>query len=205
VDADDLRPVRPFGTPWTVGRMVADTCIWISWQNPDDPEQPVIEELLRLRREARIDMAKTDTVDTERTESASIETATQRVLETAGIIELHGPLVLDHSRLDHAVLGGTDDADRLDQVFAVLFPNGNRFGTDRASRHNLRDATHVATSIRYGYDGFVTTESRLLNKGAAIQREWNIEILSPSAAVQWVERRIERERVRTADRNPESA
>jgi len=33
-----------------------------------------------------------------------------------------------------------------------LFPNGNRYGTDKTSKHNLRDAMHVAMAIRYKYD-----------------------------------------------------
>ena len=200
MDGDDLRPVRPFRTPWTVGRMVADTCIWIAWRDPDDPEQPAIVELLRLRRDGRVEIAKTDTVDTERIDGVSDATATERILETAGIIEVHGPAVFGHSRLDHAVFASDEDAIRIDRVLAVLFPDSDRYATDRTSMHNLRDAMHIATAVRYGYAVFVTTETRILKKADAIRRDWGVEILRPSDSVRWVERRIELERIRSERR-----
>jgi len=144
--------------------MAADTCIWIAWRDPADPEQPAIEELLRLRREGRVEIAKTDTVDTERTDGVPDAKATDRLLETAGIIELHGPVVVGHSRWDHAVFASDEDSDRIDGVFAVLFPDSDRNAMDRTSIHKLRDALHIATAIRYGYDVFVTAETRLLKR-----------------------------------------
>ena len=87
MDKDALRPLQPVGTPWTVGRMVADTCIWIAWRDPNDPERPSIMELLRLRRDGRVEIAKTDTVDTERTDGVSDAMATDRILDTAGIMK----------------------------------------------------------------------------------------------------------------------
>ena len=203
MEGDDLRPLRPFRTPWTVGRMVADTCIWIVWRDPNDPEQPAIMELLRLRRDGRVEIAKTDTVDTERTDGVPDAMATDRILETAGIIEVHGAVVLGHSRLDHTVLASDEDDSRIDSVLSVLFPDSDRHATDRTSMHNLRDAMHIATTIRYGYDVFVTTEVRLLKKAEAIQRDWGVEILLPSAAVRWVELQIERERLRSERRRPD--
>src|SRR5664280_1946087 len=159
MDGDDLRPVRPFRTPWTVGRLVADTCVWIAWREPENPEQPAIVKLLRYRREGRVEISKTDTVDTERADGVSAATATDRILETAGIIELHGPTVICHSRWDHAVFASDEDSDRIDNLLGLLFPNSDRYATDRSSTHNLRDAMHIATAIRYGYDAFVTTDT----------------------------------------------
>jgi hypothetical protein len=65
--------------------------------------------------------------------------------------EAVGPMVLGHSRLGFAVLGSEEDADRLDDVFAILFPNVNRIA---ARKNHIRDAMHVATAIRYGGFGF---------------------------------------------------
>jgi hypothetical protein len=180
--------------------MAADTCIWIAWRDPDEPEQPAIEELLRLRREARVEIAKTDTVDTERTDGVSDSIATDRILDTAGIIELHGPAVVGHSRLEHAVFSSDEDSDRIDSVFAVLFPDSDRYAMGRTSMDKLRDVMHIATAIRYGYDVFVTTETRLLRTADTIRREWGIEMLCPSDSVRWVEHRIELERIRSERR-----
>lgn len=195
MDSDDLRPARPFGTPWTVGRVVADTCIWIAWGEPNNPELPSIERLLQLRREARIEIVKTDTVDTERIDGVTDATATARILETAGIIELHGPAVLNNSRFDHSVYASDEDNSRIDLILASLFPGSDRHGTDRNAIHNLRDAMHIATAVRYGFDVFVTTENRLLKKGDAMRRDWGIEVMSPSDTVAWVELRIEKEQI----------
>ena len=35
VVANNSRAQRGFGTPWTVGRIVADTCIWVALGDPD--------------------------------------------------------------------------------------------------------------------------------------------------------------------------
>ena len=200
MEGDELRPVRPFGTPWTLGRMAADTCAWLAWRDPARAEHDAMNALLAYRREARIEIVKTDTVDTERIEGVSGDEAIDRILETAGILELLGPAILDHSRLDHCVWAAEEDGERLDEVFAVLFPGTDRYGTGTTHTHKLRDAMHVATSIREGCDAFVTTDGALLRKAAAVQARWNIEILTPTDAVRWVERRIERERIRSERR-----
>jgi len=114
---------------------------------------------------------------------------------------LHGPAVFGNSRWGAAVFASEEDKDRLDSVFALLFPDTDRNAIDSTSKkHRLRDAMHIATSIRYGYDVFVTTDTGLLNRAEAMRREWGIEILRPSEAVRWVEDRIKRERARTERR-----
>jgi hypothetical protein len=118
--------------------MVADTCVWIAWRGPGDPEQPAIVELLRLRRQGRVEIAKTDTVDTERIDGVSDATATERILETAGFIEVHGPAVFGHSRLDHAVFAGDEDDSRIERVLAVLFPTDVATGRIRERRSEAR-------------------------------------------------------------------
>ena len=68
--------------------------------------------------------------------------------------EYHGPLVLGHSRLDHAVLGSDLESRFLDEVVSVLFPGSWR---DRISSRDPRDAMHIAWAKRYGFD-FITSE-----------------------------------------------
>ena len=70
-----------------------------------------------------------------------------------------------NSRWGAAVFASEEDKDRLDSIFAVLFPDSDRNAIDSTSKkHKLRDAMHIATSIRYGYDVFVTTDTGLLNR-----------------------------------------
>lgn len=176
-----------------------DTSVWVQRSDPTDrmeDQLAAIEQLIEYRKEHRVELAKTDTVDTERTEGVAPSAAAARIAETAEFIEVLGIAVVGHSRWDHAVFGNDDDSDQFGRMFDTLFPNGDRNATDRTSMHNVRDAMHVATTIRYGYDVLVTTDDKLLKRSPVIQSDLNIEILRPTEAVRWVEVRIERERRR---------
>lgn len=123
-------------------------------------------ELRRLWDNGWILLARTDVLGTELLGCA--DPAKRQALEdlSSPYSEAMGPLVLGHSRLDHAVLGSEVDKDRLDSVYSILFPGV----PDRslATPNHLRDAMHVATAIRCGGHAFITSERRLLNKDATI-------------------------------------
>ena len=101
--------------------------------------------------------------------------------------------MIGHSRWGHAVYASDEDSDRIDDLLWLFFPNSDRYATDRSSTHNLRDAMHIATALRYRYDAFVTADTRLLKKADAIRRGCGIELLLPSEAVRLVEHRIARQ------------
>ena len=106
----------------------------------------------------RVFLAKTDVVDTELDlEKNAMEEG--HSLASVKFFELHGPIVLDHSRLDHAVLASDEDVQLLGRVKEIIEV---RVISERAAKHDLRDAMHIATSIRYGYDGFITRDERIL-------------------------------------------
>jgi len=90
------------------------------------------------------------------------------------LIEVVGPLVLDHSRLDHAVFGSEQDAALLDQIIEVLFPGKGRADLDR---YDIRDAMHIATAKRHGYD-FLTDENRLLRRRKEMLKVVGIQLRS---------------------------
>jgi hypothetical protein len=171
-------------------------------QEEQNVEKASVERLLALRREGRVEVVKTDTVDTERIDGVVEAGATRRILETAGIVELHGPGVLGHSRGDHSVYASHEDDTRIDRLLAALFPGSDRYATDRTSSHNLRDAMHIATAVRYGCGVFVTTDERLLKRSGVMQDGWNIQAMLPSESVRWVEHLIEKERIRSERRSP---
>ncbi|HEY5014200.1 MAG TPA: hypothetical protein VIK61_16065 [Acidimicrobiia bacterium] len=112
---------------------------------------PAAVELRALHDAGWIGLHRTDTVDTELAGDPDVARRTGLLAMSADYVESFGPLILDHSRLDHAVIGNDDDGARLNAVYAVLFPGSNRSdpSTGRAS-NKLRDAMHVATAIRYG-------------------------------------------------------
>ena len=52
---------------------------------------------------------------------------------------------------------------------------------------------HIATAIRYGYQGLVTTDADVLKATAAIANELGgFRLLLPSQAVAWVTREVVR-------------
>ena len=65
----DLTPMAPFGSARTVGRLCLDTCIIIGINNRErfvKDEEKFLEELIELRRQARVELSQTDTVGVER-------------------------------------------------------------------------------------------------------------------------------------------
>lgn len=136
--------------------------------------------LRRLWRERWIYLQKTDVMDTELA-SAPDDRRDRLAKASAPYPEALGAFVLNHSRLNYAVLGSGEDERRLADVFGLLFPNVDRSAA-RSNHH--RDAMHIATAIRYGADGFVTRERRLLNKAERVAGFYNgFVIYSPEEAV----------------------
>lgn len=148
------------------------------------------DELWRLHRAGWFNLTRTDVLDTELL-AAPEERRSDLLARSGELTEHFGPLVLDHSRLDHAVLGGRTDEELLHRVFALLYP-GAVWGAARPQ--HTRDAMHVAWAIRYGADGFITRDRRLLNKREAVARAFDgFLILEPAETVDRINRRKRRE------------
>jgi predicted nucleic acid-binding protein len=150
----------------------------------------------------RVSLAKADTVDVERTAGLHGTVAEQRILETAGIIEAHGPFVLDHSRLEHSVFGSASDISGIEDVLQLVHPGRALADSSKAGVHDIRDALHIWTAIRYGYQAFVTTDGAVLKSADRLRRRGtsSMRILTPSQAVSWVDDEINKEELRTARR-----
>jgi hypothetical protein len=157
----------------------------------DAPDETV-GRLRRLRQEGWISLQRTDTMDIELADAPAARLP--RLMEaSAAYPEPLGPVVSGHSRWDFSVWGSQEDSERLDEVFAILFPAVNR-ATCR--RNHVRDAMHIATSIRYGGYGFITREKRLLNKAARIaERFQGFRLWSPEQALAEAAGRIRDRRV----------
>lgn len=132
-------------------------------------------------------LAKTDVVDTELDPKKNVMVG-EHFLASIKFLELHGPVVLDNSRLDHTVLASDEDVQRLDRVKEIV---GIRTASERKAKHDLRDAMHVATSIRYGYDGFITRDKRLEKRNDQFLHEFGFRIMNVDDAVTHVKNLID--------------
>lgn len=164
-------------------------------------DSPAAQELRQLHRDGWISLWRTDTVDTELASMPDGERRRELLEATSHYVQSFGPMVLGHSRLDFAVLGSDEDTERLDRVFAILFPGSARRdqSTGRA-RRKLRAAMHVATAIRYGANAFITRDGDdLLPKDAAIAKALNgFRIMTPECALAFAHRMLERYKTRMA-------
>jgi hypothetical protein len=174
-----------FDTPNTVARLVLDTSDVIERRN--NPSE--YRELEILYEQFHVFLAKTDVVDTELDPKKNVMIR-DHFLASIHFLELHGPVVLGHSRLGHSVLASDEDIQRLNRVKEII---GIRVISERAAKHDLRDAMHIATSIRYSYDGFITGEKRLLRHNAQFHSEFGFRIMNHGDAVAWLNQLIQQQ------------
>jgi len=174
-------------------RFTIDTNVIVGRSDPD------VQGLYRLHRNGWINLEKTDTLDTERTVGAPPALAARRLAESEELVEVLGPLRWDHSRWDHAVFGSSDDEDRDDEIFELVWDHPR---TATSTARDLRDAFHISTSIRYGFDGFITKERALVAASPEINaRHPTFRVLDPPSALAMSRARIATiERVEAAKR-----
>lgn len=150
----------------------------------------VSPEMLCLRHRHTtgwINLTRTDTMDTELS-SAGEERRDDLLEQSRQYVEHLGPMVLDHSRLDHCVITSSEDENRMRRVFAILLPAAD---WQTARRNHIRDAMHVSTAIRYAATGFVTNDQGLLKRDAALRAAFdNFRVLGPTAALKLTERQV---------------
>lgn len=176
----------PTDPPYLGVRLVVDNNFF-----PLDRSQERME-LMALHKAGRIQLALVDVTGTEWLD-APPDVRAPLEAEAIELHGYHGPLVLDHSRLGHAVLGSEIDSQLLDDAASVTFP-GTRL--DQLSSRDLRDAMHIAK--QYGFD-FITSDTRLLRRARELQDRFNMNILSPAQALEFVSRLQRRADVRRAD------
>jgi len=177
-----------FGTPHTVARLVLDTSEVIEWSKFPDKYR----ELRYLVEQFSVSLARCDVVDTE-LDSPKNEMVDGYFLASVPYLELHGPVVLGHSRLNHSVAASENDVQRLDRVKEIVVV---RSDSERNQMHDLRDSMHIATSIRYGYDGLITNDGRLLKRGETFVSEFGFRIFNVDTAVEYVRSLIRKQELR---------
>lgn len=144
-------------------------------------------DLIQMYRLGWIDLQTTDTLLTELSERKD-DAHREELMEAAEPFPVAmGPMILDHSLLGLGVLGSEQDEERLRLVYSVLWP-GNSYEADGAmasakGRTRYRDAMHVATSIRYRFQGFVTNDQGILARATELAERFDgFQVLSVSDA-----------------------
>ena len=188
----DLRPKVPFSSARTVGRFCLDTCVIIGINHREqfvEDEEKSLEELFQLRREGHVELSQTDTVNFERGMLQLNDLAWQRRLESVGLVEVCGAFISGHSLRESSVGAGPDDDARLKRALEIVHPRAIACAKPR--NNDVRDAMHIATAIRYGYQGFVTTDDDVLKAAANISTAFGgFLLMLPSQAVAWVNREV---------------
>lgn len=188
----DFGPKTPFSSARTVGRLCLDTCVIIGINSRErfvENEERSLEELLELRRLAYIEFGQTDTVGIERGMLRPNELAWQRRLESAGLVEVHGPFIRGHSRQESSVGASPDDVTRFKRVLELVHPRAIDCTSPRDN--DVRDAMHISTAVRYGYQGLVTTDADVLKAAANISSVFGgFRLMLPSQAVAWINREV---------------
>ena len=174
-----------FHSPHTVARFVLDTSDVIErWDNPAE-----YLDLEQLRNENRVVLAKTDVVDTELDPNKNVVLCGS-FLASIDLLELHGPMVIDNSRSGHSVIASEEDAIRLERVKTLIKV---REASERNKKHDVRDAMHLATSIRYGFSGLITGDHRLLKLDKKFLQEFGFRVFNVADAISFSNQLIEKQ------------
>jgi Transposase domain (DUF772) len=153
------------------------------------------QQLKVLHESGWIDLILTDVTRTEWLDAEPSRRAALLELSVS-YAEYYGPMVLGDSRVEASVLGSKEDRERLRRVFQLPFPGAR---IDVARKQNRRDAMNIATAIRYGANGFVTRDEKLLqaDKVQAIRNAFNdFLVMSPDRAYIIAERQVSRWKTR---------
>jgi len=157
----DTKPTVTFDT----------SCIY---SNEDEKAPRAIRELERIHAEGRIQIVKTDVLDTELGEGNE-----QLKLKSEEYSEDFGVMVADLSRADHAVAGGSEIDYLLEQIRDTVFRNLSQMSKKSQARA-IRDAMHLATHRMYKRHFFVTRDQRhIIYMRKELEEKFGIVALTP--------------------------
>lgn len=143
-----------------------------------------LNQLEKLYEEEKIIIETTDTFETELLEGKSYSRGLRKAMN---YVFSFGPSVVGHSRIGSCIVGSEEDDRRLGRVLEIIF--GRKLRKDY-SRNQIRDAMHLATTIRYGGTYFVTQDNSLLKKAEVIRKEFQTIIVTPEDCLRLVRARL---------------
>ncbi len=162
-------PIKAHSTKPTI---TFDTsCIY----SDNDEKAPLaIRELEKLRAQSKIEIVKSDVVDTELgTSNEELKQKSEKYSEDLGA------LVWGHSRWGHAVWAGSEIGYPFDEIRDILFPGFGQMNQESQDRAT-RDAMHLATHLMHKRDFFVTRdEHHIIRMRKELEEKFGIIAVTP--------------------------
>ena len=123
-----------------------------------------------------IQIVKTDVMDTELP-----ETTRKYRNKSQTYHEDLGEAIIDHSRVDHTVIGDEDNHTH-GEMRDLLFPEFKSMG-EEAQNRAIRDTMHLVTHYKHERDIFVTEDKDFIEKREELQRRYGVIIATPEECV----------------------
>lgn len=130
-----------------------------------------LNELQSLCAEGKVQIYKTDVMDTEMQDNYS-----PGLRKSKNLTEDLGDMVVGHSRVGHGVIGSENDEKIFVEILGILFDRKDRA---KYTSRELRDAMMVKTHMEHKRTFLVTRDKGLLNKAKTLQEKFNVEIVDP--------------------------
>ncbi len=155
--------------PWSRFTVIIDTnCIGTRDSNEH------VKKLFNLEKENKIEIIKTDVVDTELSEKG--REYSKDIPEDLGVA------ISDNSRIGYGVIAGDDDVLLHDKIMKILFPETK--GED-PNNNKIRDVMNLTTHIKSNRDIFVTLDGDFLRKREEL-KNLSVIIMTPEECNEYV-------------------
>ncbi len=148
--------------------LTLDTCVL----NARDTN-PEMTRLDQLHRDGRVDIFKTDVMDTELKGPYAEKGG---LVKSSSYPEDRGVGVWGHFRWGHGSWGTPEDDRQLGAMLALLFDKKQR---SAYSKNQIRDARALLAHQKANRDHFVTIDGGLLRRREDLQRRFGISVCDP--------------------------
>lgn len=133
-----------------------------------------VKRLFELEEENKIEIIKTDVLDTELSDKGREH--------SKDIPEDLGMGICDNSRIEHCVIGGDEDDVIHKNIMLILFPETKG---EEPNNNKIRDVMHLTTHKKHNRDIFVTNDDDFLRNHNELKK-LDIIVMNPEQCVQYI-------------------
>lgn len=142
-----------------------------------------INKLEEWHKQGRVEIVKTDVMDTELMSAESPSFREKALKKSASYHEDVGNGVWGDSRWGHFLWGRKSDEFPLEKIRDLLFPQYNKLD-EKGRKQADRDLMHLETHKKYDRDVFVTEDKHFLDKKDVLNEQFGIRVLNPKKLVE---------------------